>query len=300
MKVSDMWKIAAGVIAVLFVIATAWQTVLIVPEGHVGIITHFGKAKTQVYPGLNFKTPWVENVRIIEIRQRKNTEKLAAATNNQLPITALVSINWTVNADNALEIYKSYGTLDQFEDRILDPKLRSVAKAALSKFRADELIRDRNKAAARIQTMMADTLANFPVTVNSPQIENIDLPQQYLDAVQAKEKARENAEREKHVLAQQRLQAMQKVNTAEAERDALKAAADGRAYAILTEAKAEADAIRVKGEAEAATVHAITEALKTSPQLVEYERAKRWNGQLPHTMMGQGTNVLWNMAPPPQ
>ena len=258
----------------LFVAATVISAVTIIPEGHVGVVKRFGKAVGQFDPGLNFKTPFIDSVTEIEVRQRKNVEQLAAATQNQLAITAEVSVNWTVNKDSAMKLFIQYGGLDQFENRILDPKLRSSAKAAISKFPADQLIRDRNAAVAAILEEMVTAMEGFPVVVNSPQIENISFPPQYLEAVLEKEKAREAAEREKHTLEQQRLQALQKVNTADAEKQAKEKLADGEAYRIKTEAQAEAEAIRI-----------VNEQLAKSASYVDLVKAKSWDGKLPGTLI---------------
>ena len=201
----------------------------------------------------------IDTVQLIEVRERKSVEKLAAATKNQLPATATVSINWTVTETAALSLYQRYGSLAQFEERILDPKLRQASKAAISKFNADELIRNRNAVIGKIQENIIALMESYPVTVHSPQLENVDLPQQYMDAVLEKEKAREAAAREDYNLQRQKLEAQQKVQTAEAERDAVKATADGQAYRVTVEAEAEAKAIRVKGDAEASAVLAVQE-----------------------------------------
>ena len=67
-------------------------------------------------------------------------------------------------------------------------------------------------------------------------------------------RAREEARRAEFELARQRTNAQRAVNTAEAERDAVRARADGQAYRTLREAEAEASAIRARGEAEAAAL----------------------------------------------
>lgn len=286
-----IWRAVIGI--AIFV--PLWSSWYIIPEGAVGILKTWSEAKSQVGPGLHFKVPIAQSVEPIEVRQRRNVEDLSGATKNQLPITAKVSINWTVNKASAKDLFITYGGLEQFETRILDPKLRSVAKGAIAKFPADLLIRERASAVAEIQSGMVLALEGFPVTVNSPQIENIVLPERYLNAIQAKEEARENAEKEKHKLAQQNSVAQQLVNTANAERDANKARADGEAYAIKTKAVAEADRITQIGAAEASKVKAINDALSNNPLLVEYERAKRWSGIMPTTVMGEGQNVIWSM-----
>ncbi len=271
-------------LVVLFLLLGSVYTV---EEGHVGIVKRWSKAVDQVGPGLHVKIPIADSIERIEVRQRKNVEDLAAATKNQLPTTATVSINWTVNRNSAMDLFIHYGGLDQFETRILDPKLRSAAKAAIARFQADELIRNRQAAVAAIMEGMALELEGFPVTVNSPQIENLSLPNAYLQAVEEKEKAREDAEKEKHKLDQQRLIAQQAVNSAEANAEAKRLEADAEAYRVLTEAQAEADAIRL-----------INEQLGRSPLYVDLVRAKRWDGVLPQTVLGEGVGAFLSLPPP--
>ncbi|WP_333846844.1 prohibitin family protein [Phaeobacter italicus] len=266
-----------------------------VGEGERGVVTRFGEAQYQVGPGLHFKAPFIDGVRKIEIRERKTVEDLAAATKNQLPVTATVSVNWTASADAVMDIYKKYGSLGQFQERILDPKLREAAKAAIGKFNADELIRDRQAATAEVLAILTDLMAGYPVSVNSPQIENVALPEVYMKSVLEKEQARENAAREQYNLERQRLESLQTVQTAEAQRDALKAQADGNAYKVRTEAEAEADATRLRKAAEAQGIRDVEKALAANPLFIEYTRAQRWNGQLPQTMMGQDTDVLMSV-----
>lgn len=278
-------RIAAILLATVAA-ALVWTSVYTVNEGHVGIVKRFSKATAQVDPGLHVKIPFIDSVEEIEVRQRKTTENLFAATSNQLPVDATVSVNWTVDRSSAMDLFIQYGGLHQFESRILDPKLRSSAKAAISRFSASELIRNRQAAVNEIMEDMADALETFPVTVNSPQIENIGFPEPYLDAVQEKERARENAEREKHTLEQQRLIALQAVNSAEANAKAKRLEADAEAYRVITEAKAEADAIRL-----------VNEQLTGSPLYVDLVRAKRWDGVLPQTVLGEGVGAFISMPP---
>lgn len=276
-------SILGGVLG-LFGLILAFGSFSIIPEGHVGIVKQFAKADRQIDTGLNFKIPIIESVEVIEVRQRKNVEELSAATANQLPISATVSVNWTVDKQSAADLFIEYGGLAQFEERILDPKLRSVAKASLSKFRADELIRERGKAVNEIQVKMTEAMEGFPVVVNSPQIENIILPTNYMESILAKEKAREDAEKEKHLLEQQRLQAQREVQTAEANK-----------RAEIERATGQAEATRLKAQAEAEAIRLVTEQLIQSPDYIELVKAKNWNGVLPTTVLGSEGNVLFSV-----
>ncbi|WP_084643772.1 SPFH domain-containing protein [Ferrimonas futtsuensis] len=271
------------------------STFYTVDEGHVGIVKRFGQAQQQVNPGLHIKIPLADSVQKLEIRTRKNVETLKAATHEQMPVDVDVSINWTVIRSEAFDLYRNYGGLDQFENRILDPRLRSAAKDAIARYKAEEIVQNRGKVIAKIEENVVTTMGEFPVKLDSVQIENLVLPQKYLQSIETKQTEKNLAAAEKHRLERQKLEAQREVNTAEAKRDAEKARADGNAYAILTEAQAEAEAIKVKGLAEAEAMREKAGAIAQSPLLVEYVRAQNWDGKLPSTMMGSEQNVLWNL-----
>ena len=282
-----------GVAITAFILV--WMVFFTIDEGHVGIVKRFGEATTQVNPGLHLKVPFADSVEELEIRTRKNTEALKASTYEQMPVQAEVSVNWTVIRSEAFELYKNYGGLDQFENRILDPRLRSAAKDALARFKAEEIVQNRGKVIQKIEETLLATMSEFPVKLDSAQIENLVLPAKYLQSIETKQTEKNLAAAEKHRLERQKLEAQREVNTAEAKRDAEKARADGSAYAIMTEAKAEAEAIRLKGLAEAEAIKKKAEAIKTSKVLVEYVKAQQWNGQMPTTVMGESQGILWNM-----
>lgn len=274
-------SIGLMVVTALIALTAIFGSFYTVAEGHAGIVLRFNKAIAQVEPGLHFKVPFVDTVREIDIRERKNVETMRAATENQLAITVEASMNWVVNKESALELYRKYGSLEQFEGRILDPKFRSAAKAALSRYPADILIKSRNLAIAEIGKELRSVTEGLPIRITSPQIENIGFPQVYLAAVLAKEKEREEAERALHALEKQKTESQKLVNTANAKRDADKSRADGQAYATLTQAKADAEAVRI-----------VSQEIAKNPSYIEYIKAKAWNGTLPTTVLGENANML--------
>jgi regulator of protease activity HflC (stomatin/prohibitin superfamily) len=283
-----------GAIAVAIIIGI-WSAFYTIDEGHVGIVKRFGEATTQVNPGLHTKVPFADTIEELEIRTRKNTENMKASTFEQMPVQAEVSVNWTVNRIEAFELYKGYGGLDQFENRILDPRLRSATKDALARFKAEQIIQNRGQVIQKIEETLLTAMSDFPVKLDSVQIENLILPQKYLQSIETKQTEKNLAAAEMHRLERQKLEAQREVNTAEAKRDAEKARADGSAYAIITEATAEAKAIKLKGLAEAEAIQKKAAAIKSSSVLVDYVKAQQWDGRLPTTVMGSGQDILWNM-----
>lgn len=295
---------------------TAWSGLYTVPEGHITVVKKFSEAVRQENPGLQFKIPFIETTETFEVRERKNVEEMSVATANQLPATAVVSINWTVNKEAALNLYVRYGGLAQFEDRVLDPRMRSAAKAAISRFRADQLIRERQLVVAEIQKEILTVMAGLPITVNTTQLEDIELPEIYMQSILAKEKAREDAEREKHNLTKQKLEAQQLVQSAEAERDAVRAHADGQAYKIEITALADAKQVRIAAaaNAERITVEADAEAYRINieytgrstgvkrlaaeltPEYVQYLLAQQWDGVRSRTVLGASPEILMQIG----
>ena len=280
----------------LAVAATLLSSIYTVEEGHVAVVKRFSEAKYQVEPGLHFKAPIVDSLETMEVRTRKNVEEnIPVATAEQMPSHATVSVNWTVNRAEAIDIFKQYGGLDQFESRILDPKIKSGSKEAISKHTAEEIIRNRNVVITKIQDAIITAMEPYPIVINSVQLENITFPITYTEAIEAKQVALQEAVKEEHKLERQRLEAQRQVNTAEAEKQSRMKAADGVAYQTETEAKAEAEAIRLIGIANAGKIQAMATALATNPQVIEYEQVKRWQGNVPTTVMGNGQSIMWQM-----
>ncbi len=264
-------------IPLLVAVILFFMAIYTVPEGHVGIVKRFSEAKEQVDPGLHIKIPFVDSVEEMEMRMRKNEEKMGSSTSEQMPATVIATVNWTVDKSAALDLYRNYGGLDQFESRVLDTRFRAAVKAKIPKYTAEKLIQDRSQAVTDIHDMLVKKMIDFPVTINSVQIENVGLPPIYLQSIQTKQTEKNLADAEDHKLRRQGLEAQQLTNTE-------KAKADG----INFVAAAEANAIRIKGLAEADAITAKSKALGKNQLLVKLTEAQRWDGRLPSTMMGAG------------
>ena len=107
MSISKTQIIALTLVLVLCILGMS--SCYTVEEGHVGIVKRFSEAKEQTSPGLHAKVPFVDTVQEIEIRTRKNVEQMPSSSKEQMPLTAEVSLNWTVHRDSALDLYKKYG-----------------------------------------------------------------------------------------------------------------------------------------------------------------------------------------------
>ncbi|MBA6353892.1 prohibitin family protein [Colwellia sp. BRX10-1] len=273
-----------SIITVAIAVTLFFSSVYTVNEGHIGIVKRFSEAKEQVNPGLHFKVPFIDSVEEIEVRTRKNEEKMASSTKEQMPVTVIVSVNWTVDKTAALELFRQYGGLKQFENRILDPRFRSATKDVIPQYDAEKLIQDRASAIQAIEASFIEEMKDFPVTVDNIQIENIQLPAKYLTSIETKQTEKNLADAEKHKLARQNLEAQRDVNTAKAKADGIKLVAI-----------AEAESIRIKGLAEAEAITAKAKALGNNPLIVKLTEAQNWDGKLPATILGSSNMPILDM-----
>ncbi len=279
--------IGAGALAViaLLVLSILWMGIYRIDAGHVGIVKRFGNVINVVDPGLHVKIPYADTVEEMEVRERAYSVELAAASQDPLELPITVTVNWLVKRTNVQDLYIQFGSLDQFEKRIIQPRLNDVVKGVTSGYIVNDLLRKRGEYRDKSQQAFADRMPD-DIQITGFSIVNIGFPPEYTKAIRDKQVAREQAETERFVLERQKLTTTQVTQTAMAQRDADKARADGRAYEIKVQGDAQAEAVRVLGQ-----------ALTSNPLVVEYRKIEKWHGTFPTTFMGgeQGVNTLWSL-----
>jgi regulator of protease activity HflC (stomatin/prohibitin superfamily) len=186
-----------------------------------------------------------------------------------------VGINYRVNPSKASKIYLKYRTDDL--ESITQTYLRNVVRGSMQDvsgtMTVDSVLNNLPGFESLIRERIANrfekegfVLDNFSI-LKQPTPTDANLQA----AINAKIKAKQDAETTKMQLQQ---------SIAQANKDIAKARGDS-AVAV----------IRAQGEAEA--VRKIQQVL--SPTYVDYIRATRWNGQYPTTMAGSGAGLLFNM-----
>lgn len=277
-------RFGAAIVAV-FVISILAMGIYTVPEGHVGIIKTWGKATGTAGPGLHWKTPVGQTVEEMEVRTRKYQESFSVSTTGsvggkeggavelQMPSIVTISANWSAPKEAALEIFRQYGGLPQYEDRILDPRVLKITKSVFAKYSIEESIADREKVANEIRARLTDELSGHLASMSDINIEDIEFPERIRSAIENKQTAKLQKEAEEYNLQKNDLEQQRIVNKGRAE-----------AESITLVAKAEADAIKKKGD-----------ALLKNQGLVELVKAEKWDGKLPTYMMGDGMNFLMQM-----
>ena len=232
----------------LVVLFGIWLGIYRIDAGHVGIVKRFGNVIDVVDPGLHVKVPYADTVEEMEVRERAFSMVMEAASQDPLELPVTVTVNWLVKRNHVKELYIQFGSLDQFEKRIIQPRLNDAVKGVTSTYTVNDLLRKRSEYRDRSQNTFDGRMPEA-IQITGFSIVNVGFPPEYTKAIRAKQVAREQAETEKFVLDRQRLTSTQVTQTAMARRDADKARADGKAYEIKVQGEAQADAIRIMGEA---------------------------------------------------
>ena len=251
-----------------------------VPTGYIGILTTFGRVENETMEaGFHLKAPWQSIVKMNNQEQRKSFT-LEAFSSDIQQVNVSGSINYNIDKTTAMTLYREVGTA--YSDTLVIPRLYENTKAVFSHYKAEELISNRDALSDEIRDKMIDDLKSYGVNVLSISIEDVDFTDAFTTAVEAKQVASQNKLKAETEQEQQTMEAR-----AAAERRKIEAEAQAEVERI--NADAEAYRIKTQSEAEAEANKKIAESL--SEQLIEYNYANSWNGQLPNTFVGDGDAI---------
>jgi regulator of protease activity HflC (stomatin/prohibitin superfamily) len=227
-------------------------------------------------PGLNFKIPFAETRHTVELRERAYTKSYESASRDPMELNVSVALNWAINKEHVVQMYNQFGDLDQFEQRIIAPRLPDAVKAVVSRFAVNELLTKRNELRDQARAAALAVIPQQIMTITGFAVTNVEFPKAYTQQIAAVQVAREAANAQEQELRKQNFKAQEVFNSAKAQADATKAQADAEAYSIAIKGKAQLDI----QERQAAI-------LKSNPLLIDWERAVRLvPGVLPQTFVG--------------
>lgn len=230
----------------------SWYTV---DAGERGIVLQWGSVVNVVDDGLHFKLPFVQSVKVVDVRTRKAHAPAQAASSDLQRVETEVALNYHLDPSRLESIYTKTG-LD-VESSLIDPRIQEVVKAVTAKYQADKLVGHRDIVKAEIESQLKTSLAPYNVLVEAVQITNFKFSEQYDAAIEAKQTAEQNAQKAKNDLDRIKVEAEQKIATA----------------------KAEAEAIRIQSEAIKA---------QGGEGYVQLKAIEKWDGALP-TYQGGNT-----------
>lgn len=277
--------VAAGIVA-LTVIFGSWYTI---DDGYRGVILRNGAVVGTAEPGLNFKTPWIEEVVHVSVRDNIREygikHPFEAYSRDQQSAKMKVTVNYRIPADKVLEVYSQYGGEEPLLSRLLDRQVFDKVKTVFGQFSAASAISERARLGQEATAAVMESV-DGPLIISSVQLEDIEFSEEYEAAIEQRMKAEVEVATKRQHLERERVEAEIKVTQAQALADS-----------NLAVAKAEAEGIEIKGRAEATAVEVKGRALRDNPSLVGLVQAERWDGQLPKSMIPNGTVPFLDVHP---
>ncbi|HVE80304.1 MAG TPA: prohibitin family protein [Gemmatimonadaceae bacterium] len=254
-------------------------TITYVSPGNVGIVINRaggGVSAKPLPPGLHLRNPLTTGIEEYPVYMqtlvltRDRTE--STARNEEINVNSVEGQPLSLDVSMSFELEPArvpqlYSTFRADVATIQHGYVRQTIRQALQEVVGSEEIANilgRNKAevVSRTQSVLERRLSPYGIVVRQFTINELRAPNAVLEAINAK-----NVMQQQALTAQNELQK----NEFQARGDSIKAA--GRAKAILAEARAQSEANRMLAQSITGT-------------LVQYEMAKRWNGQMPQVSGG--------------
>lgn len=247
MSTTRMGIICGIALVVLFAALFTISGMTKIDSGNRGVEVVFGKVSEQTYSeGLYFFNPI--STKIIEFNTKENIAEVTESAFSSDVQQATITVKALVYPDRNIinELYQNYG--QDFMQKLVEPVLVGQIKEVAGKFSAVDMVTKRDALQQAILKSVSEELAKRSITVTRLDITDLQLREEFKQAVEAKVIAQQEAERAKNITVKIEEEAKQKVIAA----------------------KAEAESIRIRAN-----------ALAQNKSLVQYELAIRWDGRTP-------------------
>lgn len=275
--------------AVAFGIA-GWNTV---DSGNVAVTRRFGQIEGVRGAGGFWAQPIGFSLVEYDLRVVSGLEGEKASLANQQTLNInRVAYQYNLTPEAARQLLEQVGTQETFESRVVIPKLLNAIKIVTPRFTWDKVFPQRGQMEQEIERALAADLADYRIAPGSIDVTLADIgfDPEFSRSIDAKAKAEQDRLVELANLEKQKIRNEQELQQARTDAEKARVAAIGQANATKETASGEAAATLVRAKAEADGNTLVRETL--TPALIQYRYAQNWNGQLPTTMLGQGTDVL--------
>jgi regulator of protease activity HflC (stomatin/prohibitin superfamily) len=268
-----------------------------VPAGHVGVKYYLlgsskGVDSEELGPG-RYYVGWNEELYLFPTYTQNyvwtlssdkgspNDESIGFQTREGLTVSADIGISYAIVPDRVTDIFQKYR---RGIDEITDLYLRNMVRDALVKSASTRSIESvygsgKTDLIAEVEKEVRGQVEQLGINIERVYwIGELRLPQNVVNAINAKIQATQMAEQRRN-----------EVEQAKAEAEKVRMTSQGQADAQLMLAKAEAEAIEIKGQ-----------ALRQNSNLVQLMWVEKWDGKMPIYQMGGATPLIQVPSAPSQ
>lgn len=250
----------------LFVVALlAFSSIFVVYEGQRGIVIQFGKVKrdgadvTRVYePGLHFKLPIFDTVRIIDARiQTLDDRPDRFVTSEKKDLIVDSFIKWRVS--DFAQYYLSTGNLKSQAEQLLKQKVNNALRTEFGSRTIKEIVSGERTELMQQAIEAAKSSSDLGIEVLDVRVKQINLPLEVSNFIFER-------------MRTERLE-VAKAHRSEGSKNAeiIRANVDAEIMVMLAKAERESQTLRGEGDAQAAKVYA--DAFNKNPEFFSFVRS---------------------------
>ena len=306
--------VALGGVAII-VIATGLGAFYTVQPTEMAGVRRFGTVVTTepVGPGLHVKLPWIDIVDTIQTSLAVlELKDLTVYTIDNQAVQVSIGVSYRIPQAAVLKLLYGVGRTGNVDiTENIRPVLADRVLRVFSTQNTVSISANREQIAAQIRQQISEALGTiFGLEITDLQISSITYSPSFQASVEAAVQAKNDAIRAENTVVKVRYEGEQAKVQADAQAAVRIAAANGDAEAAIAQARAqresailraegESQATTLTGDAQARVIQQVGAAVASNPGVVAYETAHRWNGQMPATMLGTGSNPLTMLNLPP-
>ena len=305
-----MKKVILALIILVAVIGGGYvaKSIEKIPEGTEGVVyTYANGAKDETLkPGMHFIGPFAKvneyptsQQQIVfsnnpaDYGEKEHADWHIDAPANGGMVSLNMSVNYNFLPDRLVELYKKFKGMDgnAIVESMVQNSIIAYVKEVTPRFTVMDIYSDkRSEVGAAITEYLNTKLTKeYGINVSSALIIDVQLNDTLKAKIQAKEEAKQDAE--KAELDRQTAVAQAEVTKANAEAAAevARIEAEANAEQQIIKAQSQAESTKIKAEAEAEANKKIAESL--TPELIEKIKYERWNGEMPVVQGSSGTII---------
>jgi prohibitin 1 len=248
-QVPDIRKLAVGV-AVGALLLLGYLSVVIIEGGNRGVLVRLGTINEQVLgEGIHMVTPFVSQVYEMSIRIQKADIRGIAGTKDLQQVALDVVVNYYIDPNEIVKIYREVGNEEAIIARILTPASQEMVKAACAEKTAEELLILRTDLRETILETLTARLKVRGIIVTDVSIANLDFSDEFDRAIELKQIAQQQAQQARF----------------------LSERAENEAAAEIAKARGQAEAQRL-------LIQTLT------PAVLQKMALEKWDGKLPQVV----------------
>lgn len=191
-----------------------------VPEGHVGVEKEWGAVTgTQYDSGPHWIVPVQDGVQHIEVRPRTYTSSVDVTTLNGTTFNVSYTIRYRVNRDEASKFVEQWNNIGQFEQRLIDPTVEDRMRKEGAGIQSSVVYTQegRQELTVAAEEKLLEQFSDEAAVLEAVQVTNVGIPRDYQSALNDKEIAKQQVQKEQYNVQVERKKAEQKEIQAEAD-----------------------------------------------------------------------------------